>query len=832
MQNGPQLRIITSEDSRDEMLIINGSQDDLLVAKKAVQKALPDVEVEESQKSWIVTDFPSDLPGRKVEEESKAIHNLEERIKELRCVYDLSRIVEKEGQSIERVFQAAVQLIPPAWQYPNITCARIIYDEQSFTTAEFVASKWKMNAEIKTYGQVVGNLEVYYRTKPPNTGDDLFLEEEYSLLRVISERLGRIAERIEAEKQSRLASSIVANIQVGLHIYHLEDIDDDSSLRMINVNTAAAAITGITKEKLIGKTLDESFPGLRDMGFPQKYTEVVRSGKPMDFGEFEYSDDNIQFASFSVNAFPLPGNCVGVAFENVTQRKRAEEALQNEKDFSDGLIDTAQVIILVLDTEGRIVRFNRYMEQLSGHSLAEVQGKDWFSTFLPARDSTKIRTLFQNAVNDVQTGGSINPIVTKDGHERQIEWYDKTIKDTNGNPTGLLAVGMDVTYRLAMEDRIRQSEKMEAIGHLAGGIAHDFNNILGGIVGYSEMALEIAPEGSRIENDIEQILKASERATDLVRQILLFSRQSNKTKTPLYLSPIMWEAVQLLRASLPSTIDIKCEFEKETMPILADAVKIHEIVINLCTNASDAMEDEGILEINYSEKQNTSDIDGLIAIIEPGFYSVITITDNGQGMSKEILSHIFDPFYTTKEVGKGTGMGLAVVFGVVKDHGGNIVVNSKPNMGTTFQIYLPKTDICLPSDHDVGVIIQGGTERILFVDDEEALSVMVTDMLGNLGYKVSAFTDSMKALRTFEEAADSFDLVITDQTMPGLSGLELSKKLFQIRKDIPIILCTGFSKTIEEENVLDTGIKGFFMKPFHRKDLAYKIRYILDEKGI
>ncbi len=314
------------------------------------------------------------------------------------------------------------------------------------------------------------------------------------------------------------------------------------------------------------------------------------------------------------------------------------------------------------------------------------------------------------------------------------------------------------------------------------------------------------------------------------RQILAFSRQSDEIKTTVYLRPIIKEAVQLLRASLPSSISIKSRLAKDTKPVLADSTKIHEIIMNLCTNASYAMKDKGILEIKYSEEHLISELEGRIGMINPGFYSVITIKDNGCGMNEEIFSQIFEPFFTTKPVGHGTGMGLAVVFGIIQSHGGNIIIESKPSVGTMFKIYLPKTDEAIIEDDNKGMIIQGGTESILFVDDEEIINDVVKDILCDLGYKVTGFTDSIKALDTFKKTPESFDLVITDQTMPVLNGLELSKELLRIRQDIPIILCTGYSKLVNEENAIKAGIKGFLMKPIRRQDLAHKIRYILDKE--
>ncbi|MCP4678337.1 MAG: response regulator [Deltaproteobacteria bacterium] len=635
-----------------------------------------------------------------------------------------------------------------------------------------------------------------------------------------------ITDRKRVDKEIKRAADIVANIQVGLYIYQLENVDDDTSLRMITINDAAAKITGLSARNVIGKTLDESFPGLREMGVPQAYAEVVRSGQPRELGEICYGDERVSSAIFSVRAFPLPDNCVGVAFDDVTEQKRAEERLRK----LNAAVEQSPISIVMTDPQGAIEYVNPKFYQLTGYTAEEVMGEN--PRFLQSGD-TPTET-YERLWETILAGGEWRGVFHNKKKNGELYWEDALISpilNEQGEITGFLAVKEDITHRIKMEEQLQQAEKMEAIGHLAGGIAHDFNNILGGIVGYAEMTMDIAPQGSPIEHNLKQILKAGDRATSLVRQILSFSRQNKETKAPLHLKPIIDEAVQLLRASLPSSIEIKCSLARDTKPVLVDPTKIHEIVMNLSTNASDAMTDKGILEIMCSEAHVASEMDGQLGTIFPGFYSIIAIKDSGHGINKSVLPHVFEPFYTTKEVGKGTGMGLSVVFGVVQSHGGNIIVDSNPGEGTTFQIYLPKTDQTLIGDYDKGTILKGGDESILFVDDERELNEMTTTMLSDLGYKVSAFPDSVKALRAFEEAADSFDLVITDQTMPAMSGMELSKELIRIRNDIPIILCTGFSKTVNDKDAIAAGIKGYCMKPLRKKDLAYKIRTILDGRS-
>ncbi len=423
-------------------------------------------------------------------------------------------------------------------------------------------------------------------------------------------------------------------------------------------------------------------------------------------------------------------------------------------------------------------------------------------------------------------------IVRADASElRTVRSLAELQRDEKGNPVKVTGVLLDITETKRLNERIRQAEKMEAIGSLAGGIAHDFNNILGGIIGYADMALAELPSGSYLEKHLSRILQASDRAKNLVRQILAFSRRGKELKSPQYLRPVIKEVVDLLRASLPSTITIKDTIVKDTLPVMADPTKIHEIVMNLCTNAAHAMNEKGTLEIEYAEEEVATEIAGRTGGVSPGTYSVITVRDTGSGMDEATCAKIFDPFFTTKQPGQGTGMGLAVVFGIVQSHNGGVTVASAPGMGTTFKVYLPKCGETVQTEKESDRRASGGRERILVVDDEEIMCELCTDMLTGLGYKVKAFTNSPAALEYFLNHPNSFDLVITDQTMPTLTGLELSMKLRELRPALPILIATGYSKTVDEHIALAAGISGYIDKPYRLRDIAHKIRAVLDTCG-
>jgi nitrogen-specific signal transduction histidine kinase/ActR/RegA family two-component response regulator len=386
--------------------------------------------------------------------------------------------------------------------------------------------------------------------------------------------------------------------------------------------------------------------------------------------------------------------------------------------------------------------------------------------------------------------------------------------------------------RQRLEDQLLQAQKMEAIGTLAGGIAHDFNNILSAIIGFTELAMLKTPEDSKIRSHLKQVLSASNRAKDTIKQILAFSRKGDKEQKPIFLNEVVNEALKLLRSTLPSTIEIRSNVEKTKNPVLANSNQIHQLLMNLCTNAAYAMREKGgILEITLREIDfdpatiNRRDL-------QPGLYNQLSVSDTGHGMTSEVRSRIFEPYFTTREHGEGTGMGLAVVHGIVKSHRGEIVVYSEPGKGTMFDIFLPITSM----EKDAGPLIdkqssiQHGNERILFVDDEYLLAEAGKQLLENLGYQVVNRTSSIEALEAFRSQPHNFDLVVTDQTMPNMTGVQLTVELKKIRPDIPIILCTGFSEKVNEKNFLAKGISSFLMKPLISDDLARIVRHVLDQK--
>jgi signal transduction histidine kinase/ActR/RegA family two-component response regulator len=418
----------------------------------------------------------------------------------------------------------------------------------------------------------------------------------------------------------------------------------------------------------------------------------------------------------------------------------------------------------------------------------------------------------------------------EDGTLYEVEVLTSPVKDSSSAISNCITILRDVTLEARLERELRQAQKMESIGTLAGGIAHDFNNILAAISGFAELALKNANGNNVLNKYIEQVLKASSRAADLVKQILSFSRQTEQECKPLHMTHIIRDVLTLLRSSLPSTIEIKQEIEvgEDGDMILADLTQIHQILLNLCTNAAHAMGSRGgILGLKLAS------VDSAPVIPSHGqrkaaHYLCLTVTDTGHGMNASVMDRIFDPYFTTKGPGEGTGLGLSVVQGIVKSYGGVMTVSSEPGRGSTFSVFLPGVEKMVAEKPEASELLSTGKERILFVDDEVTLVDMGKVMLETLGYNVTARTNSLDALRDFRNRPDDFDLVFTDMTMPSLTGSDLAREITAIRKDVPVILCTGFSDMMNHWEAGETGIREIVTKPYVMSTLARTIRKALD----
>ncbi len=481
--------------------------------------------------------------------------------------------------------------------------------------------------------------------------------------------------------------------------------------------------------------------------------------------------------------------------------------------------------ITITDAAGNILYVNPAFTRITGYSLAEAAGQ---SIAFISRDREATTTL-NTLLNDVARDRAATQQITchkKDGSPYLADTTVSQIVSNDGETKNFVTVQRNVTHEVALEAQLKQIHKMEAIGTLAGGIAHDFNNILFPIIGYTEMSLDDVAPDSQIAQNLQEILQAATRAKQLVKQILTFSKQDSSARKPIELIPVIKEAVSLLRASIPATVEIKQVYQKEVGRVLADPTQIHQVIVNLGSNAFHAMrETGGVMTISLEELVVTDvsgEIPGSSPGLPPGDYLKLSVTDTGDGMPPEISARIFDPFFTTKEMATNTGMGLSMIHGIITGHDGRIVVASELGNGTTFDIYLPEIRIhpARKSRAPKAPIdaLPAGRGHILIVDDEIQSAKIIKKIVSNLGYGTTCFTHSRKALEYFRQQHKVIDLVITDLVMPHMTGDVLAAELTQIEPELPVIICTGHREMLN--NCDTTRIRDILIKPVSRNDLA------------
>jgi two-component system, cell cycle sensor histidine kinase and response regulator CckA len=517
---------------------------------------------------------------------------------------------------------------------------------------------------------------------------------------------------------------------------------------------------------------------------------------------------------------------------DVTERKWAEAERRDREEYLQTILQTSVDGFWAVDSNGRITDTNPAYCRMSGYTreeLLQLTISDLDAVEGPADVSRRMARIVANGSELFETRHR-----KKNGEIFYVE-MSATCLDTG--PAKFISFARDISLRkraeaenTALQKRIHQAQKMESIGSLAGGIAHDFNNILFPIIGMAELLLEDLPIGSVERENVEEIYNAGKRGSDLVKQILAFSRQSEHKLVPTRIQKVLKEVVQLSRSAIPAYIQIEQDIQQDCGMVMADPTQIHQIGLNIITNSYHAVEETGG-KISIKLKQNAIEPnDALEMNISPGVYVLLSISDNGHGISEEIIGKIFDPYFTTKEQGKGTGLGLAVVYGIVKEHKGAIKLYSEIGKGSTFEIYFPLMKKLSDTESIPETeAYQGGNERILLVDDEVSVAKLEKRVLERMGYKVTARFHSVEALEAFRSSPFSFDLVITDMSMPNIPGNELARKIKSTRADIPIIICTGFSERILEKNIKQMGIDGLLMKPIVKSELAKVVRKVLDD---
>jgi len=532
-----------------------------------------------------------------------------------------------------------------------------------------------------------------------------------------------------------------------------------------------------------------------------------------------------------------PLKVTGVIHDITALRKSSEE-LETKNEQLKTIFKAAKNVAFIItdakDPEPSVLEFSPGAEKIFGYSRDEIIGKSVSILHLPG-DVKKFPEA-HHQMREGKTGfsGEVT-LVRKSGENFPALFSTYPLLDQNGEMYAALGVSLDISEQKMLEKRVLQAQKMESIGNLAGGIAHDFNNLLYPIIGMSELLMEDLPPNSPAYENVQEIFSAGKRGGDLVKQILSFSRQEEHRLIPVRIQKVLNEALKLIKSSIPANIEVIKSFQQDCGLVMADPTQLHQIIMNLVTNAYHAVANhtDGKIKISLKEIALGTDIPQDISL-PSGKYALLSVLDNGTGIPSEHLYKIFEPYFTTKEKGRGTGLGLSVAFGIVKEHNGDIKAYSDVGKGTTFDVYLPlmknagvETTVSMDAE-----ILPMGNEKILLVDDETSIVHLETKMLERLGYKVTPHVNSQDALMVFKADPHIFDLVITDMTMPNMTGDKFSEKIMGIRSDIPVIVCTGFSEKMSKEQAEKAGIKGYLMKPLMKAELAKIVRKVLDEAKI
>lgn len=636
--------------------------------------------------------------------------------------------------------------------------------------------------------------------------------------------------RKEAEKYRQL----IENLTEVLYMLDLE-------ARVTYVSPNIENISGYRPEEIMGRKFSD-FVHPEDLENRMHYFMRVVSGEGITT-EYRYLTKSGETVWVMTKARPVfeGDEVVGMQgmLVDITSRKEMEEELRKSEERYRNILESVEDGYYEVNADGTLLFFNDSMCKILGYHSSELWGIDVKNLM----DEKKARRITDTAAWVYKTGHSYKAfdweLIRKDGSTCYVEASVSLRRDSEGQPQKLYGIARDITERKKAEQekenlrsQLRRSQQMEAIGTLAGGVAHDFNNILSSVIGYAELSLSEIQEETVIHKNLSRILEAGNRAKDLVRQILTLARDDKDEFTPVAVMPMIKETMKLLHSVLPATIDLKENINtRESLIVNANPTQFHQIIMNLATNAKYAMDNNyGTLEVSVAPVYFDKSAAKHYTERKPGHYVRIAVSDTGTGISPEILHKIFSPYFTTKERGVGTGLGLSIVHGIVKKHKGHISVYSELGKGTAIQVYLPlaKGGEQTKATDQKDISLPLGRESILLVDDEQFITELEKEYLEKLGYEVTARTSSVEALEAYKAKPEKFDLVITDMTMPNMTGDSLARKIKRIRSDIPVILCTGFSENINGDSE-NSRVDAFLMKPVTRAKMAETVRSVLDD---
>jgi PAS domain S-box-containing protein len=603
--------------------------------------------------------------------------------------------------------------------------------------------------------------------------------------------------------------------------------------RFVDVNPAACNMLNRSREEILNLDISGIDPSFSVAAFLDFWKETPLNEPRIFETNHLHKDGALVPVEVSGQKFQIGTNVLffGIA-RNIAARKKAEAAIIESRSLLNTLLESIPMPVFYKNAAGRYLGFNKAYESFFGKCKDELIGK----TVFDISPVELAQTYYARDQELLSKGGAQryeSQVLNAKGELRDVIFNKAVYLDRQGSISGLIGVILDITEskkaeteREKLQVKLMQSQKMESIGNLAGGIAHDFNNILSSIIGFTELSLDEVSKGTSLEDSLQEVYSAGKRAKDLVKQILAFARQSDEKRSPIQPSMVAKDVLKFIRSTIPTTIEIQQTITSESW-ITGNPTHVYQVLMNLCTNAAHAMEQSGgvlavgLKDVHFEKKDLPADL-------MPGDYVEIKVSDTGEGIAPEIVELIFEPYFTTKEVGEGTGMGLAMVQGIVESYGGVIKVNSILGKGTTLTIFFPITRMRKERNDNNSEKLPTGGERILFVDDEAPIARMAEQILSRLGYATTICTGSLEALELFKSKSSDFDLVISDMTMPNMTGDVLAVELMTIRPEIPVILCTGYSKRISDEFAAKIGIKAIVYKPIARTDFAKTIRSVLD----
>lgn len=777
----------------------------------------------------------------------KAEGALRKRLKELNCLYGIAALVEKPNSRIQDILQGTIKLLQDAVQFPNMTEARLSLEEVVYETGPFRDIHQKISTDVRVEGNWFGSLEIGFTGTLPNSAEEWFPVEERDLLEAVAERIGRTVERIRIREElsglNTKYQELFERMSSGVAFY--QAVDDGADFIFTAFNRAAELIENMNRNDVIGKRVTSVFPGIREMGLLDLFQRVWKTGNPEMLPVKQYSDNRI-LGWRENHVIKLPSGEIVAIYDDRTvemqAREQIEEALK-EKELSEAkyrdLYHHSPDMYFTIDLSGwTITECNQTFIRQIGYPVNQIIGSP-FERFLTGESATFFKTRIVAQLSE--TGEFENAdlqLVCADGSVPDTQLKITTLPDSQGLPRQAFGVLRDETAKKQLErersdfeKQLMHLQKMEAIATLAGGIAHDFNNILHPIMGYTRMAKKRVHLDPKTFGYLEQISTSANRARQLINQLLSFSRPDRQEFSVIDLKPVLKETLHFIKATIPASIEIERKIDDESGNIMGNPSQIHQILMNLITNAYQAMEDYGgRLSVEMFPLDPTMEE---WFLEDPGVKRgvALLISDTGPGIDENIIDRIFDPYFTTKESGKGTGLGLATVQGIVKAHGGDIRVTSCKGYGTTFHLIFPEAEEDAEANPEESQQkIPTGIEHVLLVDDEYRIVALEKEMLEELGYTITSRTGSIDALEAFRANPERYDLVLTDMNMPNMDGADLAVNLRNLRPDIPIIICTGYSSKIDPERAEAIGVRQLLQKPISFEDLAVAVRKALDNE--